>query len=160
MSQLPPLPRLYFPSRRVSHSTVEQEADREKEQVIKLSQNLFRGACGTRVLHLHQEIGDRADDDQSPAFPRYDGRKGPDASRPSPATTLTGCEWQLEQWRWDNTPEGERLRRYDLACKRMWLRLSEMAPQSAPERRTARSWHDPDDQPFRSDRRRDENRSG
>jgi hypothetical protein len=239
-------------SSRVSHSTVD-EADREKEQVLKLSQKLFRGACGTKALHLHQEIGERSDDDQSPRI----SSETKDEEHPMflvhrLQTTLTGCEWLLDQWarlrelleegapwfpadklkairllgyhpidaidymeaaqvylachvlsddggepfqeilnelsadeapiierywkrrkyltpadasaarelllqiidgavfgleakadalreiaeidaehavdrlRWDDTPEGERLRRYDMACKRMWLRLSEM----------------------------------
>ena len=37
------------------------------------------------------------------------------------------AEHAVDRLRWDDTPEGERLRRYDMACKpRMWLRLSEM----------------------------------
>jgi hypothetical protein len=36
------------------------------------------------------------------------------------------AEHAVDRLRWDDTPEGEKLRRYDLACKRLWLRLSEM----------------------------------
>lgn len=240
-------------SRRVSHSTVDQ-GDGEREQVLKLSHALFRGACGTSGLRLRQEIGERSDGEQSES-PRI----ASDKAEEHPAflvhrlqTTLTGCEWLLDQWarlrerleqgapwfpadklkairllgfhpidaidyieaaqiylachvlsndggepfeeilnelsaeerpifehywkrreyltpadesaarellfhfidgavftlerkadalrqiaeidaehevdrlRWDDTPEGEKLRRYDLACKRLWLRLSEM----------------------------------
>jgi hypothetical protein len=32
----------------------------------------------------------------------------------------------VDRLRWDDTPAGEKLRRYDLASKRLWLRLSEM----------------------------------
>jgi hypothetical protein len=36
------------------------------------------------------------------------------------------AEHAVDRLRWDDTPEGEKLRRYDLACKRLWLRMSEM----------------------------------
>ena len=36
------------------------------------------------------------------------------------------AEHAVDRLRWDDTTEGEKLRRYDLACKRLWLRMSEM----------------------------------
>ena len=86
-------------SRRVSHSTVD-EADGEREQVLKLSHALFRGACGARGLHLHPEIGDHTDGEQSKSPPTFS-----DTAEEHPVflvhrlqTTLTGCEWLLDQW--------------------------------------------------------------
>jgi hypothetical protein len=36
------------------------------------------------------------------------------------------AEHAVDRLRWDDTPDGEKLRHYDLACKRVWLRMSEM----------------------------------
>jgi hypothetical protein len=36
------------------------------------------------------------------------------------------AEHAIDRLRWDDTPEGEKLRRYDLASKCLWLRLSEI----------------------------------
>jgi hypothetical protein len=86
-------------SRRVSHSTLD-EVDGEREQVLKLSHALFRGACGTRALHLHQEIGDRSEGEQSkpPRISSVTAEEHPVFLVHRLQTTLTGCEWLLDQW--------------------------------------------------------------
>jgi hypothetical protein len=85
-------------SRRVPHAGVEH-ADCEKDDVLELSQILFRDACGPMALHLHHDIGQICDADESPRISNYSH----DDEHPSRIvhrlqSTLTGCEWLLGQW--------------------------------------------------------------
>jgi hypothetical protein len=85
-------------SRRVSHTGVE-DAYSEKEEVLELSQMLFRDACGPMALHLHHDIGEICDAEESPRISNYSR----DDEHPSRIvhrlqSMLTGCEWLLGQW--------------------------------------------------------------
>jgi hypothetical protein len=131
-------------------------ADGEQETVIELSQRLFRDACGPLALHLQRKLAESIPDgdtirisddsvDEDHPMRLVNRLQG----------TGAGCQWLLDlvgrttellhqkadvfrglaeldaayaadRLLWDDTDEGERLRRYELTCNRTLLRMFEL----------------------------------
>ena len=85
-------------TRRMYHGTFEED-HRIDEQVIELSQKLFRNASGPQALQLQHKAGEPIDDGEELRISDYSvDEDHPSRLVHSLQATGAGCEWLLGQW--------------------------------------------------------------